>query len=285
MDKNIIAAITLFLLLAPAFCYSQCPVKNAQSKCELQQKTDALDNVLEQLRERTEQLKSYQADVEFLFEQPLFDSQALRKGTLYYARSVKGSKLRMNFQTLKQDDEKQQNYREHFILDGLWLTQIDYQLKTAKRYQTAEPNALADANKPIDTFELLSKNFPIVGFSRVEDLKKQFEITLLLQSESEPSPFIGLHLKVKPGSVYKDDYTSMDFWIDKKTHLPAKIVAISTEEDVYEIRLLKAKINKAIDDSIFDFNIPKGFTVEVTTLKKDIEQNAKAEESQRPHVQ
>ena len=275
MDKNIIAALSLFLLLTPALCQSKYCVKNAQAKCEPQQKADALDNILEQLRQKTEQLKSYQANVEFLFKQPLFDSQTLRKGTLYYARSLKGSKLKMNFRTLKQDNEKQQNYREHFILDGLWLTQIDYQLKTAKRYQTAEPNTLADANKPIDSFELLSKNFPIIGFSKIEDLKKEFEITLATQEKSKSSPFIHLRLKVKPDSVYKDDYTSMDFWIGKKNHLPTKIVAISTEEDIYEIGLLKPKINKAIANSIFDFKIPKGFTIEVTPLKKNAKQNTK----------
>jgi outer membrane lipoprotein-sorting protein len=275
MNRKIITIIALSLLVSAGICQSVQAEENGKPDCEIKKQPDPLDKVLNQLKLSTEKLKSYQANVEYLFKQPsLFDSQQLRKGKIYYKKIGKGSKLRMNFETLKQDDEKQQKYPEHFILDGIWLTQIDYKLKTATRYQTTDPNSLEDPNKPIDAFELLSRNFPIVGFSKTEDLKEQFEITLLLQDETEPSPFIALHLKVKPDSVYKDDYTTMDFWIDKKNHLPAKITAISVEEDIYEIKLLKPKINKAIASKIFNFKIPKGFSVKEEKLKKNTKQNS-----------
>jgi outer membrane lipoprotein-sorting protein len=75
-------------------------------------------------------------------------------------------------------------------------------------------------------------------------------------------------LKVKPDSEYKDQYTTIDFWIDKKLYLPARIVAVSTEEDIYQIKLLKPKVNKKLDTSIFNVDIPKGFGKEVIPLKK-----------------
>ncbi len=76
-----------------------------------------------------------------------------------------------------------------------------------------------------------------------------------------------MHLKVKPNSVYKDDYVYIDFWIDKKLGLPAKIVTVSTEpatesvelKDVFEIKFLKPQFNKKIDRKVFDFKIPPGF--------------------------
>jgi len=73
---------------------------------------------------------------------------------------------------------------------------------------------------------------------------------------------------VKPDSIYKDDYTSIDFWIDRKLYLPAKIVAISTEEDIYEIRLLGAKVNERIDKKVFEVKIPEGFGMEIMPLEK-----------------
>jgi len=186
--------------------------------------------------------------------------------------SIRKSKLQINFQTLKQDDEKEQEYIEQYIFDGVWLTHIDYQIKEVKRRQLAEPN------EPADGFELARRNFPIVGFGKAEDLKKEFEISLIEQRQQEhPSvipaeagirEFIGLHLKVKPGSIYKDDYTSIDFWIDKKINLPAKIVAVSTEEDVYEIILLDAKVNERIDKKVFEIKVPDGFGEEIIPLKK-----------------
>ncbi|GAH84901.1 unnamed protein product, partial [marine sediment metagenome] len=64
-------------------------------------------------------------------------------------------------------------------------------------------------------------------------------------------------------------YTHIDFWIDKKLGLPAKIVAASTEQDIYQIKLLKPKVNKKLDKKVFDFKIPRGFgKPEIIPLKK-----------------
>jgi len=226
-------------------------------------KPNPVDVVLKQLKRQTCELKSYQGRIEYLFSQPIFESETLRKGVLYYERCGGKSKLRINFQTLKQDDDEEQKYIEHYIFDGVWLTHIDYQIKEVKRYQRAEPN------KPVDAFELAGRNFPIIGFSETEDLKKEFEIRLVEQQGGGAEDFVHLCLKVKPDSIYKDDYTYVDFWIDKELHLPAKIVATSTEEDIYEIRLLDTKVNKRIDKKVFEFRVPKGFgEPEIIPLKK-----------------
>jgi outer membrane lipoprotein-sorting protein len=143
---------------------------------------------------------------------------------------------------------------------------IDYEIEAVKYIQLAEPK---DPNKPVDAFDLASRNFPMVGFTKIEDMKKQFEVTLVEQKKSEPEDFIQVHLKVKPNSVYKDNYISIDFWIDKKLGLPAKIIAVTTEEDIYQIKFLKPKFNKGIDKKVFELKIPKGFDEpEIIPLKK-----------------
>ncbi len=220
-----------------------------------------VDVVLERLKEETAGLNSYKSRIEYKFSQPLLESETLRKGVLYYQRSDGKSALRMNFQTLKQDDEEQE-YIEQYIFDGVWLTHIDYQIKEVKRYQRTEPN------EPVDAFELVSQNFPIIGFSKIEDLKKEFEIELVKPQGGKEQYFIQLHLKVKVNSIFKDDYTCIDFWIDKKLYLPAKIVATTTEEDIYEIKLLNPKVNEKLNKKVFDFKIPEGFGVEIMPLKK-----------------
>jgi len=269
MDERIAKKVVLVLLAMVGTCWAGCCTKNARTMPGDKQ-ADAVEAVLKQLSLKTKQLKSYQCQVGYRFIQPLFESQTLRKGVLYYAKSGKKSKLRINFGTLKQDDEKEQKYREEFIFDGVWLTHINYQIKQVRMHQLAEPN------KPVDAFELAGKNLPIVGFAKIEDLKKQFEIKLVERQGGEPENFIHLNLKVKPDSVYKDKYVSIDFWIDRKLYLPAKIVAVSTEpagvpsteKDSYQIKLLKPKVNKRMDKSIFDFKLPRGFGKEIIPLKK-----------------
>ncbi len=205
--------------------------------------------VLDEMRQEASRLQSYQCKVEYLFSQPLLESKTLRTGMLYYARFGDGSKLRINFDTLSQDDGPQQDYKECYIFDGQWLTHIDYQIKQVQKRQ------LAEANEPIDAFELAKRNFPIIGFSKTEDLKKEFEISQV----GEPNGLINLRLKVKPDSQYKDDYKSVEIWIDKKLMLPSKLTAVSTEDDIYEISFIEPKVNKPIAEKVFNVTIPPGF--------------------------
>ena len=272
MDKKIITKVALVLLLTVSNCWAGGCKESLVAQQPKKVKPDPVEPVLKQLNQKTAKLKSYEGRIEYRISQPLFDeSETLRKGVLYYARfDKKKTKLRINFQTLKQDDEKEQKNIEQFIFDGVWLTHLDYQIKTVRCHQLAEPN------KPVDAFELASKNLPIIGFAKIKDLKKQFDIKLIEQRKGEPKNFVHLHLKVKPGSIYKDDYMSIDFWIDKKLGLPTKVVAVSTEPeppfgDIYQIKLLKPKVNKKLDKKVFDFKIPRGFgKPEIIPLKKKV---------------
>lgn len=269
MDNRIIVRAVLLLLAAAGTCWAGCCTESTEPPCRERVNPDTVEKILEQLRQTTEKLQSYQAHVEYLVKQPFpFESETLKKGVLYYATFGKESRLRINFQTLKQDDEKPQKYVEQYIFDGVWLTKIDHQIKTVERHPLVDPNELKDTNEPKDVFELVSRNFPIVGFSKAENLKKEFQIKLVEEKESESTQFIRLHLKVKPDSAYKDSYTSIDFWIDKESYLPAKIVAVSTEEDTYETKLLEPKTNKKIDKKVFDFKVPRGFSIEEYPPKK-----------------
>jgi len=270
MDKKIITKVVFILLGIATACWAGCCTKNLRSADDEKQ-ADAVETALKQLSLKTKQLKSYQAQVEYKIIQPVYESTTQRKGVMYYAKSDKRSRLRMNFGTLKQDDEKEQKFREEFIFDGVWLTHINYQIKQVRVHQLAEPN------KPVDAFELAGRNLPIVGFTKIEDLKKQFDIKLVDQEKRPTSvipeeagihDFIQLHLKVKPDSIYKDKYVFIDFWIDKKLGLPARIDAVSTEEDIYQIQLIKPQVNKQIDESVFVFKAPGDFDKEIIPLKK-----------------
>ena len=130
-------------------CWAGCCTKTPVHSNRIETDANSVEKILEQLSKKTIELQSYQAQIEYNFSQPLLESESLRKGVLYYSKGDKESLLRINFQTLKQDDEKQQKYIEHFIFDGIWLTHIDYQIRSAKRHQLAEPN------KPMDAFDLV----------------------------------------------------------------------------------------------------------------------------------
>jgi outer membrane lipoprotein-sorting protein len=223
---------------------------------------NALDTVLKNLQDKTAELKSYQVNMDYVFKQPLLESQQRRTGVLYYAKSDKKSDLRIDFRTLQQDEEKEQTYRQQYLFDGVWLWEVDFQLETATRRQLAEPN------QPLDALSLAGKQVPVLGFSKVQDLRKQFEIELVAEPPARPTPRQHLHLKVKPDSVYKDDYVSIDLWIDGKIGLPVQVNAVTREQDAYEIKLTDPKVNAELDPKLFQVDIPPRFSKQVIPRAK-----------------
>jgi outer membrane lipoprotein-sorting protein len=170
--------------------------------------------------------------------------------------------LRIDFRTLQQDQEPEQVYHQQFLFDGVWLWHIDYQIKNAQGRQLTEPN------EPADAFALASRRMPVLGFSEIEELEQQFAIELIEDSAGEPAPYHHLHMEVRPESVYKDDYVSVDFWIDKPRMLPARVTAVTTEQDICEIRLLEPQVNQDIDKGVFAVKIPEDFSVETVPLER-----------------
>jgi outer membrane lipoprotein-sorting protein len=216
--------------------------------------------VLDKLRDQVGNLKSYQCKMDYVFSQPVFQSTERRKGTLQYARMEGRSYLCIDFTILQYDQNPEQKKREQYLFDGVWLTYIDHESHSVQRRQISEPNA------PADAFALASKRVPIMGFAKVEDLEKQFDI------ERTPLPadasVYQLHMKVKPDSVYKDDYTTMDVDVDKKQGLPSKIHAMTPDKDIYEISLIGSKVNETIPKSAFEISYPKDYSVETIPLEK-----------------
>lgn len=251
---------------------NQCAAKEAP-KCSQKKIAGAeekpigemkLAEILDRLGKANLKLRSYEAKMSYLFIQDpdLLESRRLQKGKLYYLKGEKRSFLRINFETLKQDDEKKQKHVEQYIFDGVWLTKIDHQNKTISAYQKAP------IDKPIEAFEFINESFPMLGFTKPEKLAKEFEITLAEAKPSDPNDQVCLHLKVKKDSVYKNDYKWIDFWVDKTAFLPVRMITMSLEGDKYDIVLSQIKVNKKIEKTRFSVETPLNFSKDINPLKK-----------------
>jgi outer membrane lipoprotein-sorting protein len=254
-------------LLATGRTYSQ-PVASDAPCCQVgTQDSNEVEAAITHLQEKAATLRSYQARVDYVVRQPLLDSQQRRKGILHYLKSDQRSHLRIDFRTLQQDEEPERKYAEQFLFDGVWLWHVDYQIERVERRQLTEPN------QPIDALALASRHVPVLGFSKIRDLRKQFDVTLVTDPQGGETTFRHLHLTVKPDSVYRDDYVTIDFWIDQKVGLPTKVVAVTTEEDVHEIRLIAPKVNARMEPKTFQIDLPKGFDVQVIPLDRKRREN------------
>lgn len=253
-----------------------CPFADAASSCgnairECQTSTiefSDVNSILNRLNRSTENLQTYQCNIEYLYSQPLFESSTLRTGNLFYQRRNKTSNLRLDFLTLKQDQEKQVSNIEQYFFDGVWLTFIDHPNKQAQKRQ------LTDTDKPKDAFELMRENFPVIGFAPSEDLRRDFDITLANDKAKDANAIIVLKMKVKPDSIFKDDYSTIDFLIDPNNMLPYQITAESIEGDIYLIKFTDVKVNQKLPKKVFEVKIPDDFPKpQIINIEKDRKRN------------
>jgi len=169
--------------------------------------------------------------------------------------------LRINFTTRQEDTGKEQKIQDEYIFDGMYLTRIDYQVKEVKRYQQAKEG------ETVDAFDLIAKNFPILGFSKIEELEKNYDIKLASMSAGEGQTYAALSLTPKPDSAAKE-YKNIILFINASIDLPVKIVATNTDGDIYTINFLEPKVNQKIDKKVFTYTVPKGFTEVTEKLEK-----------------
>ncbi len=267
--RGVVVAGFITGLMAVGAAGARIEDPNAPTCCRVAANdSNEVDQALQRLQDKAAGLKSYQANVDYVTKQPLLESQARRTGTLHYAKSQDQSSLRINFLTLQHDEEPEQRYIEQFLFDGVRLTIVNYQTKRVERRQMAEPN------EPIDAFSLASRHMPVLGFSKMDDLREQFDVRIVAEPNDNPA-LQHLSLTVRPDSIYRDDYTKIDFWVDRKIGLPSQIHAVTTEEDIHEIRLLDPQVNAEIDDRVFQIDVPKGFAVEDVPLEKKAPQSPK----------
>jgi outer membrane lipoprotein-sorting protein len=264
--------VVVFLAVSPACLAEQSNCKSSEKKTDVKtcktnpakeqnREPNQVEKILAELSKQTGNLKSYQAQINYLFvEAPrMLDMRTLRKGMIYYLKDEKGSQIRINFLSRRQDDDEEQKYRKEYIFDGVRFVEIDYHLKQVTIRE------IATKDRPRDIFAFISGNFPIIGFGSGEDLRKDFSIS---HAENSDPNLVQLHLEVKKGSKYEDKYKTVEFWVDKKVKLPVRVVANSTEGDIYDIKFIEPQVNKKIKMAVFKLETPADFSSNVIPLKE-----------------
>lgn len=243
--KLLAVFITVMMLLNTAVCYSAenvVPVNDATPT----------DEALAALAKKVHSLKTLSADLTYSHCQPLFDTESIRIGKIHYQYDPNVPKLRINFSQFTQDGVEQKKYNDDFFFDGIWITRVDSLSKTVTAKQ------LTTEDKPVPPFKLLSRYFPIVGFTETEDLKKQFDIEF--NPPATANGPLRFTLTPLPESIYAKDYKSISFVVPAGIMLATEFIAQTTSGELVNIKFSNIRINKPLSKSVFKFEIPKGYT-------------------------
>jgi hypothetical protein len=222
----------------------------------------AIRGILAKINIAAKQLESCQAAISYLFIQDpeLLDTHVLRTGTLYYQKQDGRSNLRIRFDDIKQDDFAAEKQREEYLFDGVWLTHINFKLEQIDLYQQAPED------KPIDVFELINHNFPLIGFSGTDHIEKEFDISLK-HNPADPNEPPCLILTVKNDSKFKESYEKVLFTIDEKLNLPRKVVAFTPQKDESHVDFSYVNVNKKLKNAVFALETPKHFRKNIERLE------------------
>jgi outer membrane lipoprotein-sorting protein len=230
-----------------------CVLLFFQQNCPAGEPDDSnaqISNIIEKLNQTAGNLKNLTAKIEYTHTQPLFETQTVRTGKVFYIKDTNSSALRINFLTIKQDQAAEQNYREDYIFDGRKMTKIDYQAKSATSEQLAK-------DKPIEPFELVQSYFPIIGFAKPDELVQQFDIKL--QQKADKQNFNILLLVPKEISGFFKTYKQVEIKIDSKNSLPFDFSALTCEDEKITIKLSQIDTSAAVKKDVFDIAIPADF--------------------------
>ncbi|MCD4831708.1 MAG: hypothetical protein K8R02_07905 [Anaerohalosphaeraceae bacterium] len=215
--------------------------------------------ILNTLSKSVNSLQSLSAKVSYSHSQPIFETESIRTGNIFYQYDANTPRLRIDFKILIQDGQKQKGYREDFLFDGVWLTRIDNQSKTITKQQLTEPE------NPLAPFDLVSRFFPIVGFTAPEKLKSHFEVKFFPSVASKA--LLRFRLLPKVGSPYSRDYRSVEFIVPKKMLMPVEFTAETVSGELIKIVFSNIKKNKKLSASAFKQPTAKNFTESINPLR------------------
>ena len=98
----------------------------------------------------------------------------------------------------------------------------------------------------------------MVGFTDPEKLEQEFLISIVSEP-SDPNALWHLLMKVREDSIYKEDYTEIEVWVNNQSWMPIHLIARSVQGDLYDLKWHNIQINKTIPKDIFKIEIPAHF--------------------------
>lgn len=256
----VVRAATLLLMGAsfsssPTFAATPAPVINPVVPATAPANNAALaalDALLDQLDTRGQTLESFTATVKLLEFDDNLQLGTTREGKVWYQRLADGgARIRVSF--VNRIDEQKNTSRVEpidYVLDGGWLIERNTNKKIQIRRQVLRPG------EKINLLKLGEGPFPLPIGQKKEEVKKQFEATLIKPEKTDPAGTQHLLLKPAEGSAFKRKFSAIDVWVDSQTQMPAKIVTLDSKATVSRTTELKdLKVNPKLTNE--DFALPK----------------------------
>jgi hypothetical protein len=220
--------------------------------------------ILAALEKAGEAYTALRADIRYIYVDEALGDREERTGWVAFQNADKKNtpaKFRIQFQTLRQGRGKVLKDKIDYAFDGLWLTIAKHRIKTITRYQVAAKG------EKIEPTKLGQGPLPLPFGQKTDDMLLHFEVTTRPIRKDEPKNTDYLHLATRPRFRKSMNSKTLQMWIDRKTHLPIKIISTDKNDNTTTVVFKNIQTDPKLSADTFRLPKPLGWTLNVKHLK------------------
>ena len=227
------------------------PTDDAASEPEVSAVSPELDQWLDRIEARAQEIRTLRAAVRYDRVQGLLGDHQRRFGTLAYDAGPP-ARFAVHFDRLLVFDVQRRQDRT-FIFDGRWLAEkIGEDQLFIRRELVPEQH-----EGELDLLALGEGPFALPLNLEKRKLLERFDVTLVAERSEAEGLEETLHLRLEPREHVRIDHDWIEIWYHRETLLPVQVHAEREEaEESSIIRLMRPELNVSVDESAFDTSAP-----------------------------
>jgi hypothetical protein len=208
-----------------------------------------VDQALDALDQRGQDLRSFTAKVSLKEQDADTMLGSVRTGQVWYQQRAPGdARMRVTFDEKSDvDGKKITRERIEYMLDQGWLDDRDYQKKIQVKRQILRPG------EHVNLLKLGEGPFPLPIGQKKEEVRKLFKVEKVKLERGDPTGTVHLVLTPIPKTQFAGKFSSIDVWMDPKSHMPVRIdTADPKGKIIRSTQLDNVSINPPLADKDFD---------------------------------
>ena len=206
-----------------------------------------IDEILTAQQKQSDGLKDIRCAVKFTEDDRVNLTRRIKTGKIMFMVTAANPNFMIHFDKVEVDDVV--GKQEWYLFDGRWLYTALERLKQVTKQE------IAREGQRIDMFDLENAPFPLPFGQKKDSILRNFDVSLVPPAADDPEGVDHLMCIPKPDSPMSRKYNSLEFFIRRDMHMPAKIIA--TKNDGYEVNIAEfpdlapKSINAGVKDRDF----------------------------------
>lgn len=221
-----------------------------------------LDQILEALHARGQDLEDFVSNVTMTQEDTLTGDATVLTGKVWYQNRGQGNtRIRVAFDGKKIGERAVKDFKQEYLLDNPWLIERDYKQKLQVDRQVLRPG------EKFDPLKLGEGPFPLPIGQDPAEVKKQFETRKIDADPKDPKGTLHVQLVPKDGARLARKFKRIDVWVDTASRFPKRIVTTDRNEASNRItELTDVAVNTGLNDAAFTLEKVEGWNLRTEAL-------------------